>query len=89
MAIRTASSSSGILRPKDATRRVEVCKCFLQFTAVAIYMGFKLEKPHRALSSAKPCSVGTLVLLGLAWRSGGCLEEGFAPAPPVPAGAQD
>lgn len=48
-----------------------MCKCFLQFTAVAISMKFKLEEPHRALSpSTKPCSVETLVLLGLTLRRG-------------------
>lgn len=41
-------------------------KCFLQFTAVVISMKFKLEEPRHALPpSAKPCSVETLVLLGL------------------------
>lgn len=46
-------------------------KCFLQFTAVAIFMKFKLEEPPCTLSpGAKPHSVETLVLLGLTPRSG-------------------
>lgn len=48
-----------------------MCTCFLRYTAVGISMKFKLEEPPCALSlSAKPCSVETLVLLGLTLRSG-------------------
>lgn len=47
-------------------------KCFLQFTALAISMKFKLEEPPCALSpGAKPHSVETLVLLGLIPRVDG------------------
>lgn len=55
-------------------------KCFLQFTAVAISMKFKLEESPCALSpGAKPHSVETLVLLGLTPRSGWI--SGGAPPP--------
>lgn len=55
-------------------------KCFLQFTAVAISMKFKLEEPPCALSpGAKPHSVETLVLLGLTPRSGWISGESRPP----------
>ena len=70
-AIQRGLSSSGILCPKDVMRCAWIYKSFLQFTAVVVSMKFKLEEPHRALSpSGKPCSVETLVLLGLTLRSG-------------------
>lgn len=67
-------------------------KCFLQFTALAISMKFKLEEPPRALSpGAKPHSVETLVLLGLIPRvdgsQGGPDPQSGQQGPPISSGS--
>jgi len=57
-----------------------MCKCFLQFTAVAISVKFKLEEPRRALSwSAEPCPEEPSVLPGLTCRADGS-RGALAPA---------
>lgn len=50
-------------------------KCFLQFTAVAISIKFKVEEPPCALSLGAKPHCRTLVLLGLTREVDGAGEE--------------